>query len=47
MAAKWEEVLDSKKETPICSKWSATDDINLTKLTSQQITLADPALGRH
>jgi hypothetical protein len=29
MTAKWEEVLDSKKEAPICSKWSAMDEINL------------------
>ena len=27
MAAKWKEVLDSQKEAPICSKWSATDEI--------------------
>ena len=47
MAAKWKEVLESQKDTPICSKWSAADDINLAKLTSQPITLADTALGRH
>jgi hypothetical protein len=27
MAAKWKEVLDSQKEAPICSKWSATDEM--------------------
>ena len=47
MAAKWKEVLDSQKEAPICSKWSATDDMKLATLTSQSITLADTALGRH
>ena len=35
MAAKWKEVLDSQKEGPICSKWSATDEIKLAKLTLQ------------
>ncbi len=47
MAAKWKEVLNSQKEAPICSKWSATDEIKLATLTSQPITLADTALGRH
>ncbi len=47
MAAKWKEALESQKDAPICSKWSAADEINLAKLTSQPITLADTALGRH
>ena len=47
MAAKWKEVLESQKDAPIFSKWSAADEINLAKLTSQPITLADTALGRH
>jgi len=47
MAAKWKEVLDSQKEKPICSKWNATDEMKLATLTSQPITLADTALGRH
>ena len=29
------------------SKWSATDEMKLATLTSQPITLADTALGRH
>ena len=47
MAAKWKKALESQKDAPICSKWSAADEIILAKLTSQQITLADTALGRH
>ena len=47
MAEKWEEVLDSQKEAPICSKWSAMYEMKLATLTSQPITLADTALGRH
>ena len=47
MAAKWREILDSQKDAPICSKWSATDERNLAELTSKPITLADTALGRH
>ena len=47
MVAKWKEVLDSQKKVPICSKWSATDEIKLATLTLQPITLADTALGRH
>ena len=47
MAAKWKEVLDSQKEAPICSKWSAMDEMKLATLSSQPITLADTALGRH
>jgi hypothetical protein len=47
MASKWKEVLDSQKEAPICSKWSAMDEMKLATLTSQPITLADTALGRH
>ncbi len=27
MTEKWEEVLDSQKDAPIFSKWSATDEI--------------------
>ena len=38
MAAKWMEVLDSQKEAPIFSKWSAMDEIKLATLTSQPIT---------
>ena len=34
MAEKWEEVLDSQKDAPIFSKWSATDEIKFAKLTS-------------
>ena len=45
--AQWKQVLDGQKEAPICSKWSATDEIKLATLTSQPITLADTALGRH
>ena len=33
-AEKWEEVLDSQKDAPIFSKWSATDEIKFAKLTS-------------
>ena len=47
MAAKWKEALESQKDAPICSKWSATDEIKLATLTSQPITVADTALGRH
>ena len=46
MATKWREILDSQKDALKCSKWSATDEINLAKLTSQPINLVDTALGR-
>ena len=46
MAEKCEEVLDSQKDAPICSKWSATGKIKLATLTSLPITKSDTALGR-
>ncbi len=36
-----------RKFAPIFMKWSADDKKNLSKLTSEPITLADTALGRH
>ena len=33
MAAKWKEVLNSQNEAPICSKWSATDEMKYATLT--------------
>jgi len=47
MAKKWKEILQSQKDAPISKKWSADDEVNLLKLTSEPITLADTALGRH
>ena len=47
MAEKWKEILQSQKDAPICIKWSAKDELNLSQLTSRPITLADTALGRH
>ena len=47
MAAKWREILACHKDAPICSKRSATDEINWAKLTSHHITFADTALGRY
>jgi hypothetical protein len=47
MAEKWKEILQSQKDAPICIKWSANDEANLSQLTSRPITLADTALGRH
>ena len=43
---KVEEALNSKKEASICNKWSATNEINLTKLTIQP-TLAGALLRMH
>ena len=47
MAEKWKEILQSQKDAPIFIKWSADDEVTLSKLTSEPITLADTALGRH
>lgn len=47
LATKWKEILDSKKESPNCSGWSASEETKLSELTSQPITMADTALGRH
>ena len=47
MAEKWKEILQSQKDAPIFGRWSADDEVNLSKLTSEPITLADTALGRH
>lgn len=41
------EVQDNQDVAPIWSKWSATDEIYLAKLTSHPINLPDTALGRH
>lgn len=41
MATKWNKELDSKKEEPLFSRWSATDERNLSKLTSQSIVLTE------
>ena len=46
-AEKWKEILQSQKDAPIFIKWSANDEVNLSKLESKPITLADTALGRH
>ena len=34
MAEKWKEILQSQKNAPIVMKWSADDEVNLSKLTS-------------
>jgi hypothetical protein len=47
MAEKWKDILQSQKDAPICIKWSAKDELNLSQLTSRPMTLADTALGRH
>jgi hypothetical protein len=44
IATKWSKVLDSKKEEPFFSKWGATDERILTKLTNQSITLAEQTM---
>ena len=46
MAEKWKEILQSRKDAPIFGRWSANDEVNLSKLTSEPIPLADTALGR-
>ncbi len=42
---KMEEILQSQKDAPIFMKWSADDEIFLSELTSESITLADTPLG--
>ena len=47
MAEKWKEILQSQKDAQIFIKWSADDEVNLSKLTSESVTLVDTAVGRH
>ena len=47
MAEKWKEMLQRQKEAPIFIKWSVDDEVNLSKLTSESVTLVDTAVGRH
>ena len=47
MTEKWKEILQSQRDAPVFMKWNADDEKKLSKLTSEPITLADTALGRH
>ena len=47
MSEKWKEILRSQKDAPIFKKWSADNEVNLSKLTSEPVALVDTAVGMH
>ena len=47
MVEKWKKILQSQKNAPIFGRWSANDEVILSKFTSDPIILADTTLGRH